>query len=280
MRAYLTVVLLLGMSGLVPAQEIKKEDPDNPIVIIKTNHGAIYAELFAKEAPKTVKNFVELAEGKRKFTDPKAGKKVKRPFYDGLIFHRVIKRFMAQGGCPLGSGSGGPGYAFADEINANALGLDKMMALDPKTGQPHRYLLIRSVQDFDRVLRGPLVRRMGIRSQEDLQQRMEEVQGKLKQLTLKACYENLGYKYNDKLKSHRLAKGVLAMANSGPNTNGSQFFITLADTPWLTGKHTVFGKVVKGMEVVAKIGQVPVAAGSKPVEDVKILSIRLQKQKK
>ena len=164
-------------------------------MLIKTNHGDIYVELFSDEAPLTVKNFIELAEGRRDFTDPKTGKTVRRPFYDGLIFHRVIKNFMLQGGCPKGDGTGGPGYQFEDEFGPRA---------------PTR--------------------------------------------------------------------GVLAMANSGPNTNGSQFFINLVDTPHLAGKHTVFGQVIKGMDVVDEIGIVPVGAGSKPIEDVMIISIRDQNE--
>ena len=99
-------------------------------------------------------------------------------------------------------------------------------------------------------------------------------------MTLKDVYTNLGYKYDDKLKSRPPKRGCLAMANSGPNTNGSQFFINLIDTPWLTGKHTVFGEVVKGMDVVDAIGNVAVAAGGKPTKPVKIISIRLIKPEK
>jgi len=90
-------------------------------------------------------------------------------------------------------------------------------------------------------------------------------------------YENLGYRYDEKLKSHAPTRGMLTMANSGPNTNGSQFFINLVETPWLTGKHTVFGKVVKGMEIVDRIGEAPVGSHNKPEKDVQILSIRLEK---
>ena len=96
-------------------------------------------------------------------------------------------------------------------------------------------------------------------------------------MTLKECYENQGYRYSTTLKSRPPTRGVLAMANSGPNTNGSQFFINLVDTPWLTGKHTVFGKVIKGMDVVDEIGGVEVGERAKPLKDVKILSIRLSK---
>ncbi|MBW2252365.1 MAG: peptidylprolyl isomerase [Deltaproteobacteria bacterium] len=100
--------------------------------------GNIEVKLFQNDAPKTVANFVGLAEGTKEFTDEKTGKKAKKPFYDGLIFHRVIKGFMLQAGCPQGNGRGGPGYSFADEINAVALGLDKLKAIDPKKG-PHPF---------------------------------------------------------------------------------------------------------------------------------------------
>ena len=120
---------------------------------------------------------------------------------------------------------------------------------------------------------------LGIKTREDFQKRAAEVQARLSTLTLKECYENMGYKYDDSRKSHHLKKGVLAMANSGPNTNGSQFFINLADTPHLTGKHTVFGKIIAGMDIIEKMGQVPVGAGSKPLEEVKIISVRVKKPK-
>ena len=265
---------LLCVSLVAAAEKLAKEYPSDPICVIKTSKGDIYVELFAKEAPKTVKNFIDLAEGKKAFTDPNTGKKVTRPFYDDLVFHRVIKNFMLQGGCPKGDGTGGPGYKCEDEINAAALGLDKMKA-QPSEGRFHHYLMVRSQQAYQRNVFMPLMRKMGIKSQKELQKRLPEVKKKLTQLTVKECYENLGYRYNDQLKSHAPKRGVIAMANSGPNTNGSQFFVNLVDTPWLTGKHTVFGKVIKGMDVVDAIGSVPVGPRSKPADDVKIISIRL-----
>ncbi|MHC5038044.1 MAG: peptidylprolyl isomerase [Planctomycetota bacterium] len=252
----------------------KKEDPENPLFLIQTSMGEIVVELFFKEAPKTVKNLIELAEGKKEFTDPKTGEKTKRPFFDGLIFHRVIKNFMIQGGCPLGNGRGSPGYSFEDEINADALGLDKLKVITEKGG-PHPYLLIRTQQEFSQKVVSPLARKMGIQSQEEFQKRIAEVQEKLKALTLKEAYENIGYKYNPERKSHHLKKGILAMANSGANTNGSQFFLNLVDTPWLDGKHTAFGKVFKGFEVVEAIGNVAVQKPScRPLEEIKILTVR------
>jgi peptidyl-prolyl cis-trans isomerase A (cyclophilin A) len=158
-----------------------------------TSEGTFTIRLFDEEAPATVANFVGLATGTKAWTDPKTHQPVTRPFYDGLAFHRVIAGFMIQGGCPLGTGTGGPGFRFADEIH-------------------------------------PRLR-------------------------------------------HAKA-GILSMANAGPNTNGSQFFITLAPTPWLDGKHTVFGEVVDGMEVVERIGVTPTGKpGDRPLTPVTIQSV-------
>ena len=163
--------------------------------IIKTSEGSITCELFTKEAPSTVANFVGLATGTKEFSNSKTGKMVKRPFYNGLIFHRVIPGFMIQGGDPLGTGTGGPGYQFDNE-NTNA--------------------------SFNKP-------------------------------------------------------GVLAMANAGPNTNGSQFFITVAPTPSLEGGYSVFGQVISGQDVANKISNVPTDPQDKPITPVVIESITIQK---
>lgn len=253
-----------------------QEDPNNPICRIHTHFGDILVELFPAEAPKTVENFILLAEGQKEFLDTESQKKVKRPYYDGLIFHRIIKDFMIQGGCPLGTGSGGPGYAFEDEINAGALGLDKIKAIQTN-GQPHPFLLIRSQQDFYNILVFPLARKMNIKTQAEFDAKKNELIKKIYAQSLKKSYENLGYRYSDTPTSRHPKQGVIAMANSGPNTNGSQFFITLVDTPWLAGKHTVFGKVIQGMKTVNQIGSVTVNEDGKPEKDVTILSIRIDK---
>jgi peptidyl-prolyl cis-trans isomerase A (cyclophilin A) len=161
-----------------------------------TSEGDFKARLYDDKAPKTVENFVGLAEGTREWTDPKTRQKVKRPFYDGLIFHRVIDGFMLQGGCPIGTGTGDPGYKFADEF-------------------------------------GP-----GLRHDRP---------------------------------------GLLSMANAGPNTNGSQFFVTLVPTPWLDNKHAIFGEVVEGMDVVQKIGKTRTGANDRPVNDIVINSVRIER---
>ncbi len=165
---------------------------------MKTTLGDIVLVLFEDKAPKTVANFVGLASGTKEWTDPKTGEKVKKPLYNGTIFHRVIPDFMIQGGDPLGRGTGGPGYKFEDEFSP-----------DLKHSKP----------------------------------------------------------------------GILSMANAGPNTNGSQFFITLKATPWLDGRHTVFGEVVKGQEVVNAIVNTPRGANDKPNKDVVINEVVISRGK-
>ncbi len=270
-------IVMLSMVASAAAQD-KDAQKQGPLCLIKTSKGDIVVRLFADEAPKTVENFLGLAEGTKEFTDPNNPKqKIKKPFYDGLIFHRVIKDFMIQGGCPLGTGTGGPGFQFEDEINADALGLDKLKVLNEKS-QPHPWLLVRSQADFDRIVMEPLMRAMGYKDRSEATKHADEFNKRIDALTVKDAYTNLGYRYNTTRKSHAPKRGVIAMANSGPNTNGSQFFIDLVDTPHLTGKHTVFGEVVKGMEVVDAIGAVPVGPGDKPLQPVRIVSIRSIKE--
>ena len=170
--------------------------PAGTYAIFETSQGNIVARLLEEEAPKTVANFVGLAEGTKEFTNEKTGQKEKRPFYDGLIFHRVIPQFMIQGGCPHGSGMGGPGYKFADEFHPSL--------------------------------------------------------------------------------KHSKA-GILSMANAGPNTNGSQFFITVAPTPWLDNRHTIFGEVIEGQEVANKISNVPRDSSDRPRAAITIHKLRIER---
>ncbi len=169
---------------------------DTLTATLRTNAGPVVIRLFPDHAPKTVRNFVELAEGSRQWTDPRTGQATTDKLYDGTIFHRVIPDFMIQGGDPLGSGRGGPGYKFADEIHPDLT--------------------------FDRPY-------------------------------------------------------LLAMANAGPGTNGSQFFITVVPTPWLNGKHTIFGEVIEGADVVDRISRVKTAGQDRPAEDVTIESVTVER---
>jgi peptidyl-prolyl cis-trans isomerase A (cyclophilin A) len=166
---------------------------------LKTNRGDIVVHLFPNHAPKTVENFVGLAEGTKDYQVPETGKKSPEPFYDGLGFHRVIENFMIQGGCPLGTGTGGPGYQFKDEFHPEL--------------------------QFDRPY-------------------------------------------------------LLAMANAGPGTNGSQFFITTAATPWLNNRHSIFGEVEEAdsQKVVDEIGTTATGPGDRPVEPVVIESVVVERR--
>lgn len=175
------------MFGMGVKKSDYKENIDRLTAAFKTSAGDFEIELYAKECPETVWNFVNLAEGRQE--TKKSG-----PFYDGLVFHRVIDNFMIQGGCPEGTGRGGPGYRFQDEFNPSL-------------------------------------------------------------------------RHNE--------AGILSMANAGPGTNGSQFFITLVPTPHLDGRHTVFGKVIKGMDVVYKIGKTQTGAGDRPVKDIVIEKVTI-----
>ena len=166
-----------------------KEDIERATAVFETNQGTFEAELYAKECPETVWNFINLAEGRQE-TDRDGN------FYDGLVFHRVIEGFMIQGGCPSGTGTGGPGYRFNDE--------------------------------FDSSLR-------------------------------------------------HTSEGILSMANAGPGTNGSQFFITLGPTPHLDDNHSVFGKVTEGMDVIRKIGSTQTGPGDRPAEDVVMEKVTIRR---
>jgi cyclophilin family peptidyl-prolyl cis-trans isomerase len=163
----------------------------------ETTLGNFTAELFESKTPKTVANFAGLAEGSKEWKHPKTGEKSTKPFYDGIIFHRVIDGFVIQGGDPLGQGYGGPGYQFEDEFHPDLR--------------------------HDRV-------------------------------------------------------GILSMANAGPNTNGSQFFITLGPTPHLDRRHSVFGVVVEGLDVVEKIGKVKTGAQDRPVTPVVMNKVTIERK--
>lgn len=282
----MAAVATIALAGTESLQAAEEEAPaptaatktsDNPVVLMKTSQGNIRIELWPDAAPETVKNFIDLAEGNKTFKDAKTGEDVKKPFYDGLTFHRVIKDFMIQGGCPLGTGTGDPGYKFKDEINAKGLGLADLKAMG-EGGAPHPWLLIRDQASFQRTVLGPVLQKLGISSQEQFQEKLEEIQNTVNALSVLDVYANLGYAFDDKLPAKKPDRGVIAMANSGPNTNGSQFFINVVDTPHLTGKHTVFGKVIEGMDIADKISNLETDPSGKTTTPVTIESIRVEKK--
>ncbi|AXR68844.1 peptidylprolyl isomerase [Leptospira mayottensis] len=229
---------------VVPRQDTSAVPlPEKPAIyaIFLTTQGTMIVELFDQDAPKTVQNFIDLAQGEKEFMT-RNGQKVKKPFYDGLTFHRVIENFMIQGGCPNGDGTGGPGYRFDDEINGKALGLDQMKAGEAPY---YQYQLQKAVAS-----------ELQIKNNEEAESKRELIEKAFedaKKLSVLEILFRIGYKYNEVLKSHKALKGSLAMANAGPNTNGSQFFINQVDTPHLDGLHTVFGQLVSGADVVDKI---------------------------
>ncbi len=185
--------------------------------VISTDKGDLVVELLPEAAPKTVENFVTLS---------------KKGFYDGIIFHRVIPQFMAQTGDPQGTGTGGPGYKFEDEIDAAALGLDQV-----KAGEAPYY---------ERQMMMAVIRKLGIEDEATFQQRRTEVEREARSLADKSVKDVLelnGYSFKSGLKSVPGKRGTLGMANSGPNTNGSQFFINQVETPHLNGLHTFFGQL-------------------------------------
>jgi cyclophilin family peptidyl-prolyl cis-trans isomerase len=261
----------------------RSESPDktkganvaHPVILMKTNQGDMKIELFSDIAPKTVANFLGLAQGTAEWTDPATGQKVKRPFYDGLIFHRVIKDFMIQGGCPKGDGTGGPGYQFEDETYAKGNEITGDMKTDEDVNAMGEALLGLYFQTTPDDKKDP-----------ELMAVIQEVQTNR---SLEAFRKHPIEWYKQKTgintpvfrKGALLAKveyGDICMANSGPNTNGSQFFIVTRKDGcnWLDGRHTVFGKVIKGMEIAEKINLVETTKpGDKPVQPVIIQKIEV-----
>ncbi len=242
--------------------KIMKQNENNPIATIKTNMGDIVIELYEDAAPNTVANFVSLADS---------------GFYNGVIFHRIIKGFMAQGGDPQGTGSGGPGYRFADEINAKALGLHEEKEVSQGDAQEAQ------IEVF---------KKYGVDSQEKLNQLIAEIgEEKLRQEIMDTAnakaagsskMEGLiadGYSFDESLPSIPVSHGTIAMANAGPNTNGSQFFINHNDNYFLNGKHTAFGRVIEGMDVVDRICNLPTDGRDRPVQDVEMVEVIIENKR-
>ncbi len=172
----------------------------------------------------------------------------------------------------MGTGTGDPGFKFADEINAKSLGLDKAMAMHD--GKPNPVLGIRDRGQLQRAILGPIFKTLGIDSQKALDAKRKEMDAAVAKVTVMDALQNLGYEYMETSSSKKNLRGTIAMANAGPNTNGSQFFISMKDNAHLDGKHTVFGRVIKGMEVIDKMASVPMKVASKPDESIMLQSVR------
>ena len=238
---------------------------ENTVIIMKTNQGDMEIELFDNDAPKTVQNFLGLATGTKEWTDPKTGEKVKKPFYNGLTFHRVIKDFMIQGGCPLGMGSGGPGYRFEDEFPTETITGD----IDNEAAAVQVYMQI--IRPYLAQNKEPDQEVLAIAEATQEKQSGEAIM----QHPVEWYHEHTGITEPVQTMKYSVDYGTLCMANSGPNTNGSQFFIVTKKEgcSWLNGKHTVFGKVLEGMDVAHKIENVEKGDGDKPVNPVIINEI-------
>jgi len=229
------------------------EDPQNHLVRISTSQGEMFLELFPLEAPNNVENFIALASGKKEFINQSTGEPIQARYYNGMRFHRAVPGFIIQAGSPVNNPLGLQVNLLNDEINANALGLDQIPALNPD-GSFADVLNIESKQDFHEDILTPLYAQQNITDVEAILNRQYQVLEILQGLSVKSVYENQGYRYDDSLPSRPIERGTVAVANSGPDSNGPEFFISLTAAEWLSGKYTVIGKVIEGQEVMDSIG--------------------------
>jgi len=232
---------------------LSMENSQNPLVRISTSQGEIYLELFPLEAPSNVENFIALAEGEKEFTNQDTGAPIQARYYNGMRFHRVVPGFIIQAGSPAYNPLGLQVNLVDDEINANALGLNRISALNTD-GSFADVLNIQSKLGFHEAILTPLYSQRNITDIEAALSRQYQILETLQNLSVKSVYENQGYRYDDSLQSRPIERGTVALANSGPDSNGPEFFISLAAAEWLSGKYTVIGKVVEGQEVMDSIG--------------------------
>ncbi len=254
--AVLSALVNMAVADMSSAQ-LAMGDSQNPLMLLKTSQGEIYLELFPAEAPNNVANFIALAEGEIEFKHSATGETLQSRYYSGMRFHRVIPDFIIQAGSPAYNPLGSQINLLADEINADSLGLDQISALNPD-GSFAEMLNIQSKSDFHTVILEPLYTRRNINDNTAMLASQDETLAQLQRMSVKSVYENQGYRYNSSLSSRRIARGIVAMANSGPNSNGTEFFIALTDADWLTGRYTVIGKVVDGQDIIDTIGEIAI----------------------
>jgi len=252
---------------------VAMEDSQNPLIRISTSKGEMYLELYPLEAPNNVENFIALAEGEKEFTNLETGEPIQSRYYNGMRFHRVVPGFIIQAGSPAVNPLGLQVSLLNDEINANALGLDQIQALNPD-GSFADVLNIESKPDFHEEILTPLYSQRNITDVEAALSRQYQVLETLQELSVKSVYENQGYRYDDSLESRPIERGTVALANSGPDSNGSEFFISLTAAEWLWGKYTVIGKVVEGQEVMDSIGNTAIDPGQFSSLSTLIYSVR------
>ena len=252
---------------------VAMEDSQNPLIRISTSKGEMYLELYPLEAPNNVENFIALAEGEKEFTNLKTGEPIQSRYYNGMRFHRVVPGFIIQAGSPAINPLGLQVSLLNDEINANALGLDQIPALNPD-GSFADVLNIESKPDFHEEILTPLYSQRNITDVEAALSRQYQILETLQNLSVKSVYENQGYRYDDSLESRPIERGTVALANSGPDSNGSEFFISLTAADWLWGKYTVIGKVVEGQEVMDSIGNTAIDPGQFSSLSTLIYSVR------
>ncbi len=251
-------VLLLGLITTFQvysddiSAEAAMEDPTNPLVLLSTSTGDIYIELLSNEAPNNVENFLALAHGEVEFVDPNSNARFKPRYFDGMQFHRVIPGFVIQAGSPFHNPLGAPENLLSDEINANSLGLDRLPVMDEQ-GNINPILNIGNRIEFHEVLLKPLFNLLNVETETKMLERQYEILEILQGLTVKEAYENQGYRYQEDLPTRGITRGIVALANAGPDENGPEFFIALQDSPWLNGKHTVIGRIVEGIETADTI---------------------------
>ena len=236
------------------------EDPSHPLILMRTSRGDVYIELFPESAPRNVANFIALAEGKVELFDVNSAQSVTPNYYDGKTFHRILRNYLVQSGGSSAVQDPRPEYTLDDEINARDLGLNDIKVID-ETGAPNAWLNLQDNEDFQSQILLPLYKKLDIRSAEQVEARQFELHKMLSEMTLLQAYENQGYQFNNRLPARVPVRGSVAMANSGPNTNQSEFFITLVDSPWLAGKTTIIGEIVEGMDIVDRIDQSAVLRG-------------------
>lgn len=268
----LTLTPRLGFADLTTARQAM-ENQANPLMLMTTSQGAIYIELLPDEAPDNVARFIALAEGQVEFFDEVANATFTPRYYDGMRFHRVLPDFVIQGGSPSYHPLGAPEPMLADEINATALGLDRLPVLG-EDGSINPMLNVGNQQEFAQRVLEPLYLELGIETVSELDPAEDDIVTNLRGLTLMRLYEYEGYSYQNEFQTRGISRGTVALANDGPNRNGSEFFISLRNADWLNGRHTVIGRVVEGMDIADRIGAVAIDPTAFNTQSSVIYSIR------